>query len=387
MIRSCANSLRASCRSASGAFGGRKELAEYVSSRAYGGLSCTVTQDTRLEKQRRAPLGAVPAPQRNYSFATAEYNSAFGSLPEHDTEGLRRETLKYLDSFDAQRWFDDPIQTIINGEPCASAGMLVDTIDAAGRVNGKQLLADEATMERLIKTIQSLTDAASSPLSPQQQLEYATKIRAVEARLLAHDCASQLVGNQTLDFLKQDGLTEILESVQANQVERKLNDMLLAHETAGLLAVSRAPIFVACVSNFSNFLDLFRKTVRSLEAGVPCIVLARSNTAQHCYRWFQLLLALCKQQRFPLNMLAFASCDVGQQRRLFAAFPSSPVHFTGSREVPQTPYPKPINSKPQPPNLEPKTPLHNVARGSTCHRRHPRPYTLHPTPYTLNPKP
>jgi acyl-CoA reductase-like NAD-dependent aldehyde dehydrogenase len=159
------------------------------------------------------------------------------------------------------------------------------------------------------------------------------QVREVEQKLLSHAYASQLAGNQALDFMKQDGLTEIEESVQANEVERRLNDMLLQDEADGKLCISRAPVLVTCVSNFSNFLDLFRKTIRHLELGVPCVVLSRSNTSQHCYRWFQLLNALLHEAGFPSHMLSFASCSVEQQRRLFAALPSSPVHFTGSREV------------------------------------------------------
>ena len=54
------------------------------------------------------------------SFATTQYNSAFGDLPAHDSAGLRAATLKYLESFDKQLWFDDPMLTVIQGRPYRS---------------------------------------------------------------------------------------------------------------------------------------------------------------------------------------------------------------------------------------------------------------------------
>ena len=56
-------------------------------------------------------------------------------------------------------------------------------------------------------------------------------VRAAEAQLLEDArAAGMLIGNQALDFGKQDGVTEIEESLEANCIERALNDGLLADE-------------------------------------------------------------------------------------------------------------------------------------------------------------
>ncbi len=96
----------------------------------------------------------------------------------------------------------------------------------------------------------------------------------------------------------------------ANVVEHRLNDALLQHELAGKININRKPIYVSCVSNFTNFLDLFRKTIRSLELGIPCIVLSRSHTVQHSYRWTQLLIQLLQNENIDPAMLTYISCQL-----------------------------------------------------------------------------
>lgn len=56
-------------------------------------------------------------------------------------------------------------------------------------------------------------------------------------------------------------MTEIEESLEANPVEHKMVDYLLEDEAKGIVALQRTPALVGAVSNFTNFLDLCRKTL------------------------------------------------------------------------------------------------------------------------------
>ena len=114
----------------------------------------------------------------------------------------------------------------------------------------------------------------------------------------------------------------------------RMNELLLKDEENGLINVQRDnPIIIGCVSNFTNFLDLFRKTLRQIEVGVPCVVFSRTNTTQHMFRWFLLLQDLMRERGLPTYLLSYLSSSVEEQRRVMQACPLSPMHFTGSREI------------------------------------------------------
>jgi len=259
--------------------------------------------------------------RRWYHFASPSYANSFGDFPAVDVAKLRQDTVKHLDSFQAETWFQDPVCTVIRGG-VLKEGEVCETVDAFGKVNGKQILATPEVVDKVLEQVQR----------PSAGKDFRAAMRSIEARLLSEHAAF-LIGNQALDFHKQDGVTEIEESIEANVIERKLNDLLLADELSGKVRIQRHTALVGCVSNFSNFLDLCRKTLRNVELGVPVLVLSRSNTTQHMYRWFQLLQAEMEKEGVDLSLVTYLSCSIQEQRRVMSAMAQSPLYLTGSRPV------------------------------------------------------
>eukprot|EP00051_Salpingoeca_urceolata_P027661 m.482631 g.482631 ORF g.482631 m.482631 type:complete len:750 (+) comp22620_c0_seq1:100-2349(+) len=286
------------------------------------GAAATASHDSAC--RRTAPLvsPAQATQQRGYNIGSGMYAGAFGRFPPVDTERLREDTLVYLATFDSARWHDDPVQSLVNGKPLPH-GKEVATQDAFNTDNGKQILASDEALETLANHLRSYTSSARDLRKP---------FRAIERTLLTTH-AGELIGNQAVDFHKQDGITEIEESLEANVIEHGLNDQLLHSENHGVLDIGREVAFVGCVSNFSNFLDLCRKVLRNVELGVPVLILSRSNTTQHMYRWTQLLLSLMEEQSLDLGLVTYASCSIEQQQYLMDQAPNSPLYLTGSREV------------------------------------------------------
>lgn len=238
-----------------------------------------------------------------------------------DVKTLRSDTVKYLENFESKAWFDDPVCTLIRGQ-ALKKGDIVDTVDAFGNINGKQILATPEVVNQVVDHVKGLSPGK----------DYRAAIRRIEERLLSEHAAF-LIGNQALDFYKQDGVTEIEESIEANVVERKLNDLLLEDELAGRVRIQRHTALVGCVSNFSNFLDLCRKSLRNIELGIPVLILSRSNTTQHIYRWVQLLLDEMQKEGVDTSLVSYVSCSIEEQRKIMSQMSQSPLYLTGSREV------------------------------------------------------
>ena len=269
---------------------------------------------------------------RSFHFASSRFRRVLADtpLPIAPADQLRASTINYLNGeFDPKKWYDDPITTTVKGIPLVCPNdHIQSTVDAFGKENGVIRLASPDVFDKLQNHLSNLY---ANPLPP-PSASLTEKVRAVEKKLL-WDCPHILIGNQAMDFMKQDGVTEIEESVQANLIEQKLNDHLLCDEQKGRISICRAPVLVGCVSNFSNFLDLSRKTLRNVEVGVPAVILSRSNTTQHMYRWYQLMEELFAQEGIDSGLITYAAISIEQTQQLFERFPKSPMHITCSREV------------------------------------------------------
>eukprot|EP00037_Helgoeca_nana_P021228 m.213459 g.213459 ORF g.213459 m.213459 type:complete len:735 (+) comp25562_c0_seq2:47-2251(+) len=263
------------------------------------------------------------AQTRQYNFGSSEYVGCFGNLPPVDMAKIRADTVAYIEAFDHTEWHKRPVCTIVHGVHLDGSGELTPTPDAFGNDVGRMLLASPDVVDDVIHHIKTYEPTST---------DLREAVRSVEAEMLSTHAAA-LVGNQALDFHKQDGVTEIEESLEANEVERRMNDLLIRDEMAEEVVINRRPAFVGCVSNFSNFLDLCRKTLRNIELGVPVVVLSRTNTTQHMFRWTELLLAEMARAGVDSGMVTFVACTIDEQRRIMAACSDSPLYLTSSRPV------------------------------------------------------
>jgi len=270
---------------------------------------------TKVRKQLITPLA------RQYNFASSSYQSCFGDWDTVDLTKLREDTVAYVDAHDPKTWHEDAQRTILRGVSFQT-GTHKDTVDAFGRVNGKEYQSEPGVVDKVMEHM--------ATFKPER--DYREGCRRIEHDLL-HKYGHILAGNQALDYHKQDGLTEIGEWAEAATVEQRLSDLLLEAEAKGEVVIRRNPSFVGCVSNFSNFLDLSRKCLRNMEVGIPVVVLSRSNTSQHMFRWFQLLLSLCEEHGVDTNMVTYLCANRSEKNRVMQAFPESPFYTTSSREV------------------------------------------------------
>jgi len=268
----------------------------------------------------------VPRYSREFHFASTQFAKCLVDLPDPDMAKMRQDAIAFMETFDAKSWYNDPVRTLIRGKPWGHqsgvGGSTIKSIDAFSRENGIQIYSSSEEVDEVIVHLKQFIP----------EKDYRDKARAIEDELL-RDYAGVLIGNQALDFLKQDGVTEIGEWAQAAIVERRLADKMLADEASGIIEISREPAFVGCVSNFSNFLDLSRKVLRNIEAGVPVVIPSRSNTSQHMFRWCQLLINLMEKHGLDTGLVTYLAAGRKEKNRVMQEFLQSPFYLTSSRET------------------------------------------------------
>lgn len=47
----------------------------------------------------------------SFHFASSEYAASFVDLPVPDTKAIRASAVQYLDAFDPQSWYNDPVRS------------------------------------------------------------------------------------------------------------------------------------------------------------------------------------------------------------------------------------------------------------------------------------
>lgn len=126
----------------------------------------------------------------------------------------------------------------------------------SGKVIGKQIVANQAVMDKVTNHLETLTGNSSALLgcpmvfsaSACTPVDLREPMRRVEQKFLSGPGAGAIIGAQVIDFQKQDGrlcsfgnhelrippgVTEIVEAVEANAVERRFNDALFEDEKKG----------------------------------------------------------------------------------------------------------------------------------------------------------
>ena len=153
-----------------------------------------------------------------YNFGTAAYRSILRTkLPQADGKKLREKTIEYIKKFEKKSWSEIPVVSYLHGEllekdNSGKDSNVISTVDAFGRQNGKQILASPAGVDKVINFMQNVKDFHKGA-----NRDFLDQVREIDAIFMDHEkLAPAIIGNQCIDFQKQDGITEIEESIQVD---------------------------------------------------------------------------------------------------------------------------------------------------------------------------
>ena len=153
-----------------------------------------------------------------YNFGTTAYRSILKTkLPQADGKKLREKTVEYIKKFEKKSWSEIPIVSYLHGELLESDKTeVIPTVDAFGRENGRQILASKAGVDKVIDFMQNAKDFHKGV-----NKDFLQAGREIDAIFTDHEkLAPIIIGNQCMDFQKQDGITEIEESIQVSDIPK-----------------------------------------------------------------------------------------------------------------------------------------------------------------------
>jgi Peptidase family S49/Peptidase family S49 N-terminal len=176
------------------------------------------------------------------------------------------------------------------------------TVDTLGYANEEQIYSTSDGLNEIITHLQTFQ-------SPYKDLR--TVVRSVEQQLL-NEYSVDLTGHQDIDID-----TQLEENILITQTEQRLNDLLLdGDHTDSARAINRQPIYICTASNLSDFLETFRIIIRSIEVGIPVVVLSeQTNRSQHYFRYIQLLQHLLNEKDASIiesGMITYVSAPINE---------------------------------------------------------------------------
>jgi hypothetical protein len=78
-----------------------------------GVATATATATATTRTSTRTRTRGCPSTQQimSFHFASSEYAASFLDLPDPDTNAIRASAVEYLDAFDPQSWYNDPVRS------------------------------------------------------------------------------------------------------------------------------------------------------------------------------------------------------------------------------------------------------------------------------------
>ena len=88
-------------------------LSSSSSSWGWSVLSNSKNNRPSLQQQQQQQQQQHQQQKMSFHFGSSDYAKAFQDLPTPDVPALKEAALKYLDNFDGQLWYEDPVSSFL----------------------------------------------------------------------------------------------------------------------------------------------------------------------------------------------------------------------------------------------------------------------------------